>query len=162
VREVRIQTTLTPRDVARVSRVLVLRNPMSILLMSAGPVCLAIGLASGSGPYTRFGLTMVWLVLLVPAFAWLAGTFNAYRPGARDIYEPAEWTFGEAGIGIRQPGREARADWSEFPKWRSAGQCLLLHTSHTRYVVIPWRDVPAAGREELEELLTGSIGKRKR
>jgi hypothetical protein len=162
VSDVHVKTTLAPRDVARVSRSLVLRNPLSISAMSIGPVCLAIGASTGSGPYLRVGLTLVWLVALVPAFAWLAGTFNAYRPAAKEIYDPAEWTFTGTGVLIAQPGRLARAEWDEFPRWRSAAGSLLLHTSRMHYIVIPWRDVEEADRDKLEDLLEGHIGPRKR
>jgi YcxB-like protein len=159
---VAVSTTLTPRDVARVSRVLVLRNPASIWAMAAGPVCLAIGVAAGSAVYTRFGLTLVWLVVLVPGFAWLAGTYNAYRPAAREIYEPAQWTFDDGSVLIDRSGDVARAEWSEFGRWRSAAGSLLLHTTRTHYIVIPWRDVAEADRARLESLLEEHIGARKR
>lgn len=159
---IHVASTLTQTDVARVSRSLVLRKPLSISAMSVGPVCLAIGLSTGSGPYTRFGLTLVWLVLIVPVFAWLAGTYNAYRPASREIYEPTEWTFDEDGALIAQPGRLARAEWSEFVRWRTAGGSLLLHTTRMHYIVIPWRDVADADREPLEVLLEEHIGRLKR
>jgi hypothetical protein len=161
VNAVHVKTTLDPKDVARVSRSLVLRKPLSISAMSVGPVCLAIGASTGSGPYLRFGLALVWLVVLIPAFAWLAGTYNAYRPASREIYEPAEWTFEDPGVLIAQSGRLARAGWDEFPRWRSAAGSLLLHTSRMHYIVIPWRDVADADRDPLEDLLEEHIGPRK-
>jgi hypothetical protein len=130
--------------------------------MSVGPVCLAIAAGTGSQTYLRFGLTLVWLAVLVPAFAWLAGTYNSSRPGASELYDPCEWTFSDEGIGIRQPGRDAHAAWTEFKRWRSAGKALLLHTSLTHYIVIPWRDVVATDRDGLEELLEAHIGRQKR
>lgn len=157
-----VATTLTPRDVARVSRALVFRNPFSISLMSVGPVCLAIAAGTGSQTYLRFGLALVWLVVLIPAFAWLAGTYNGFRPSAKEIYEPAEWKFDDSGVVIGQSDRLAQAEWDEFGRWRTAGGSLLLHTTRTHYVVIPWRDVAEADRERLEDLLDEHVGPRKR
>jgi hypothetical protein len=130
--------------------------------MAVGPVCLAIGLATGSDAYLRFGVALVWLTVLIPALAWLGGRYNAYRPGTRGLYVPAEWTFGDDGIRVSHPGRDAFAQWSEFCRWRSAAGALLLHTSRSNYIVIPWRDVADADRSRLEELLEDNIGRRKR
>ena len=156
--EVRLTTSLTPRDVAAVSFRLLVLHPVSLLLMAAGPLFLLLGAASGAQVLTRLGQTMAWLVVLVPLFGLFAATYNAYRPGAREVYQPAEWVFREGGVEISQPGRMAQADWSEFTGWRSVGASLLLHTALTRYVVIPWRDVPEDGRAGLESLLGEHIG----
>jgi hypothetical protein len=160
--EVRITTSLTRRDVAWVSLQLLVLHPVSLTLMAAGPLLLAVGVLSSSSAVARLGSTMSWLILLVPAWGLLAATYNAYRPGAAPVYEPAVWAFADSGITVAQPGREARADWDEFTGWRSIGGCLLLHRTPVRYVVIPWRDVSADARAGLEALLSERIGRRRR
>jgi hypothetical protein len=156
--EVRLTTSLRRRDVAVASFRLLVLHPVSLLLMAAGPIFLIVGAASGAGTITRLGLTMSWLILLVPVFGLFAATYNAYRPGATAVYEPAEWTFADRGVSISQPGREARAEWEEFTGWRTVGRSLLLHTAPTRYAVIPWRDVAEGERPVLEGLLAERIG----
>lgn len=160
--EVRLTTSLRPRDVAAVSFRLLVGHPVSLLLMAAGPIFLLVGAASGAGAITRLGLTMSWLVVLVPVFGLFAATYNAYRPGASQVYEPAEWTFSEGGVLISQPGRDAEAEWAEFTGWRAVGGALLLHTALARYVVIPWRDVPLEERPMLEGMLAERLGRGRR
>ncbi len=159
---IRVKTTLTPRDVMRVSAVLVFRNRMSVMLLAVGPLWFVLGLWSGHETVMRLGATLLWIVPIVPALALLAGSYSAYRPGGRATYESAEWVFGAEGVEIAQPGRDARAEWGDFTRWRSAGACLLLHTTKRRYVIIPWRDVPDDERGGLEELLGEKIGGRRR
>jgi hypothetical protein len=153
VSAVRLTTTLTRIDVAKVSFLMMVLHPLSLTMIGAGPVSLLLGLATHAVVFTRLGETMVWLVVLVPGFGLLAAMYNAYRPGNGVVFIPAQWTFSEEGVAIKQPGRDARASWGEFTKWRTAAGCLLLHTSPTRYVVIPWRDVPPGERPALEALL---------
>jgi hypothetical protein len=160
--EVRVTTSLKARDVARVSFRLLVLHPVSLSLMAAGPLLLGLGAVSASGAVTSLGTTMSWLMLMVPGYGLLVSTYTAYRPGAAEVYQPAEWSFAEAGVGVSQPGRDARAEWSEFTGWRSVAGCLLLHTAPARYAVIPWRDVPEDGRAGLEALLGEHLGKRKR
>lgn len=159
---IRVSSSLAPRDVARVSAVLVLRHPVSVMLLVVGPLWLAIGLATGHGALTRLGATLTWLTVLVPAFAFFAGAYNAYRPGSKRVYDPAQWDFAEDAVGIVLPRRVARAEWGEFLRWRSAAGCLLLHTSRRSYIVIPWRDVPSGEVDRLQDLLTRRVGKRRR
>jgi hypothetical protein len=159
---IRVTTTLTPRDVARATATLVFRNRISLPLLAIGPLWFVLGSLTGYELVARQGAALLWLVPLVPAFALLAATYNAYRPGSRVIYEPAEWTFADDGVRITQPGRDALAVWTDFDRWRSAAGCLLLHTTRSRYVIIPWRDVPQPQLEELEALLGERIGRRRR
>ncbi len=160
--EVRVATTLSRRDVGRVSFARLTFHPVSLTLIAAGPVLAIGGLASGSDAVARLGLTMAWLVLIVPAFGVLAASFATFRPGASRVYEPAAWTFGEDGVGISQPDRDARAEWADFTGWRTIAGCLLLNTAPSRYVIIPWRDVPSGEVETLKALLTEHIGARRR
>jgi hypothetical protein len=156
--DVRFTTSLRRRDVAGVSFRLLVLHPVSLLLVAAGPLFLIVGAASGAGTITRLGFTMSWLIVLVPLFGVFAATYNAYRPGAAQVYESAEWTFSDGGVRISQPGRDAEAGWDEFTGWRTVGESLLLHTALARYVVIPWRDVAEADRPVLEGLLAERIG----
>jgi hypothetical protein len=160
--EVRFTTTLRPRDVAVVSLRLLVLHPISITLMAAGPLLMLLGSMPGGDTVYRLGSTMVWLVVLVPVYGLLIASWTAYRPGATPIYDPAEWTFSDDGIWVTQPGRDAKAEWSEFTGWRSVAGCLLLHTAPTRYVVLPWRDLAPQERDALEALLTEHLGARKR
>jgi hypothetical protein len=161
VSEVCLTTSLAPRDVARVSLRLLVLHRVSIMLMASGPVMLLVGLIPGTGAATTLGSTMVWLLLLVPVYGALVSSWTAYRPGAAEVYEPAEWSLSPEGVRVSQPGRDARAEWSEFRSWRSVGGCLLLYTSATRYAVIPWRDVPEGRRDEVEALLGEHLGARR-
>jgi hypothetical protein len=160
--DIRVVTTLEPRDVMRVSLSLLVLHPVSIALMAAGPVLLASGALSGSEVIASLGQTMVWLVVLVPVWGLLAATYSSYRPGAASVYEPAEWSFTEDGADVSHPAGAAHAEWAEFTGWRSVADSLLLHTSPSHYVVIPWRDVPPGSRGDLERLLTEHIGLRRR
>jgi hypothetical protein len=160
--DVSVITSLTRRDVARVSLSLLVLHPVSLSLMVAGPLLLAVGAVSGSAAVGRLGAAMAWLLVLIPGWGLLISSYTAYRPGAAPMYEPAEWRFFEAGVDVAQPGRQARAEWGEFTGWRSVSGCLLLHTSPTRYVVIPWRDVGDAQQEGIESLLAEKVGRRKR
>jgi hypothetical protein len=160
--DVRLTTSLTPKDVAGVSLRLLVLHRVSIMLMASGPVMLLVGLVPGSGAATTLGSTMVWLLILVPAYGALVSSWTAYRPGAAEVYEPAEWSFASEGLCVSQPGRDARAEWGEFRSWRSVGGCLLLYTTATRYAVIPWRDVPEGRRDDLEALLIEHLGTRRR
>jgi hypothetical protein len=141
---------------------LLLRNPVSVMLMVAGPLLWLLGLVAGSAVIGRLGQTMAWLVLLIPAFAVLVGSYAAYRPGASRIYGPVRWTFDEDSIDIEQPERRARAEWREFSGWRSAAGCYLLHTDPRHYVLVPMRDVPEADRAVLESLLVSKLGPHRR
>jgi hypothetical protein len=162
VTEVRVTTSLSPRDVLRVSFSLIFVHPVSVALMAGGPVLLVVGLLAGSQVVERLGSTMAWLVVLVPAWALLSATWSAFRPEAAAVYESADWTFREEATDVARSGGSARAEWDEFTGWRSVAGCLLLHTTPSHYVVIPWRDVPEGSREGLERLLTAKIGRRKR
>jgi hypothetical protein len=162
VREVVVDAHVTPRDLFRVSLELLLRNPVSLTLIVAGPVLWAFGSVSGSAVVTRLGSTMSWLVLLVPAFALLIASYAAYRPGASDLYAQARWTFREDSVDVDQPSRSARAEWSEFTGWRTAAGSYLLHTSPKRYVVLPMRDVAEGDRADLESLFAAALGLRRR
>jgi hypothetical protein len=159
---VSVTTTLTSRDVLRVSFMRLVFQRVGLTLIGAGPVLAVVGVVTGSGSLTRLGLTATWLVVLVPAFGALSASFTAFRPGAAGVYEPAVWTFGEEGARITQPGRDARADWTEFRNWSSIAGCLLLYTARSHYVIIPWRDVPAGEVETLQALLGEHIGDRRR
>ena len=155
-------TDLRPRDVLLVSLRLLVLHPVSLTLAAAGPVLFALGTISGSETVTRLGSTMSWLLVLVPAFGVLAASYAAYRPGSAKVYEPARWRMDESGVDVSQPGREAHAQWDEFTGWRSVGARLLLHTSPSRYVVLPWRDLSEGTRPEVEALLARELGARRR
>ena len=155
-------TDLRPRDVFLVSLRLLVIHPVSITLVVAGPVLFALGALSGSETVTRLGSTMSWLVVLVPAFGLLAASYSAYRPGSGKVYERAQWRMDDDGVDVAQPGREAHAQWEEFTGWKSLGAYLLLHTSPTRYVVLPWRDISDGTRSDVEAMLTRDLGERRR
>lgn len=160
--DVRLTTSLRPKDVFLLSLRLLVVHPVSLTLMAAGPVLLAVGGVSGSVTVRHLGETMAWLVVLVPAFGVLAATYAAYRPGSGATCESATWVFSEDGVVVSRADGDARAEWSEFTGWRSVAGYLLLHTSGARYVIIPWRDAPAGARTDLEALLGERIGPRRR
>jgi hypothetical protein len=157
-----VEAHVAPRDLLGVSATLMLRNPVSVMLMAAGPLLWLLGLVSGSVVVGRLGETMIWLVVLVPAFAALVASYAAYRPGAAELYAPVRWEFAEEAVEIMQAQRCARADWGEFTGWRTVAGCYLLHTSASRYVVVPGRGVGDADREALEALFTKMLGRRRR
>jgi hypothetical protein len=153
---------LTPRDVMAVSVRLLLLHRLSLTAIASGPVLWLAGVAGGSSDVTRLGLALLWLVVLVPFFAFLVGTFNAYRPGAEELYAPVGYTFGDEGVEIEQPQRRARADWGEFRSWRRVGGRYLLDVSKTRYLVVPQETVPETARAAFAELLEAHLGPRRR
>jgi hypothetical protein len=157
-----VQARLTAREVWRVSLDLVLRNPISLALVAGGPLLWLLGTVSTSADVTKLGETMSWLVVLIPAFALLVATFAAYRPGTGELYVPATWTFAESGIDIEQPGRHAHAEWSDFTGWKTVAGCYLLHTSVSRYVLVPAASLAPAQRTDLEALLSEKLGRRMR
>lgn len=157
-----IEAPLRPRDVLSVSTVLVLRNPVSILMMAAGPLLYLAGIAAGAEVLVRLGTTMSALVLLVPAFALLAGLYAAFRPGTAQLYEPAHWEFSDDGVDVEQAQRRARAEWTEFSGWRAVAGRRLLHTSARHYVVLPVGQLSDAQRAGLDELLLRRLGARRR
>jgi len=156
-----VESTLRPGDYFRIAVSLVLRNPASLALFVSGPLLWALGAAFGSVAVIDLGERMSWLVLLVPAFAALVGSFSAYRPGSSALYEQVRWTFGDAGVEVDQPSRSARAEWEEFRKWREAGGCYLLHTTDRNYLAVASRDVPEERRADFEALLTEKLGRRR-
>lgn len=156
-----VDSSLRPGDYFRVAVALVLRNPASLALFVSGPLLWGVGAAAGSNVVIDLGERMSWLVILVPAFAALVGSFSAYRPGSSSLYEKARWTFGLEGIVIEQPSRCARAEWDEFRSWRAAAGCYLLHTTARDYLVVASRDVPEERREDLEALLAEKLGARR-
>ena len=156
-----VDSSLRPGDYFRVAVALVLRNPASLALFVSGPLLWGVGAAAGSNVVIDLGERMSWLVILVPAFAALVGSFSAYRPGSSSLYEKVRWTFGEDGMDIEQPSRRARAEWSEFRSWRAAAGCYLLHTTARDYLVVAARDIPEQRRGEFEALLTEKLGIRR-
>jgi hypothetical protein len=153
-----VESSLRPPDHFRIALALVLRNPASLALFVSGPLLWALGAASGSVAVTELGERMSWLVVLVPAFAALVGSYSAYRPGSSALYEKTRWTFRDDGMEIEQRSRRARADWSEFTKWREAGGCYLLYTSGKDFVAVAGRDVAQERRADLEGLLATALG----
>jgi hypothetical protein len=156
-----VDSTLRPGDYFRISVAQVLRNPASLGLFVAGPVLWAFGAVSHSIVVMDLGERISWLVVLVPAFAALVGSYSAYRPGSSALYEKVRWTFTEKGIEIEQPSRHARAEWGEFAKWLALGGCYLLHTTDRHYMAVASRDVPDDRRADFEALLTSAIGRRR-
>jgi hypothetical protein len=153
-----VGSSLRPSDHFRIGMSLVLRNPASLTLFVSGPLLWALGAAFGSVAVIDLGERISWLVVLVPAFAALVGSYSAYRPGSSALYEKTCWTFDDEEIEIEQPRRRARAQWSEFTKWREAGGCYLLYTSGRDFAAMAARDVPEDRRADLEELLTAHLG----
>lgn len=153
-----VDSSLRPGDYFRVAVALVLRNPASLALFVSGPLLWGLGAASGSNVVIDLGERMSWLVILVPAFAALVGSFSAYRPGSSTLYEKVRWTFGDGGMDIEQPSRNARAAWTEFRSWRVAAGCYLLHTTARDYLVVASRDVAEERRDDFETLLVEKLG----
>lgn len=153
---------LEPRDVMWVAVRLLLRHSLSVMALASGPVFLLVGLSGGSPQVTELGRALSWLLLALPAFAFLVGTFNAYRPGSGRLYEPVEWSFADEGIETAHPGRRAHVEWSEFRSWRVSAGCYLLDIARRRYLAIPQRDVPQQMRSELEALLAEHLGAKRR
>lgn len=157
-----VEARLTTRDVMVASIATVLGNRLTPTLLAAGPVLWSVGAVTGSDPVMRFGATLSWLLVLVPAFALLVGMNSAYRPGSGELYEPARWTFTQDAVEIDQAGRSARADWSEFVGWKRAAGRYLLYTGPRRYVVVPAQGLPEVDHASLESLLSERLGARRR
>lgn len=130
--------------------------------MASGPVFWIVGVTGSSEQVTQLGVTLLWLLLAIPALAFLVGTFNAYRPGSSELYEPVEYAFSEEGIDLAHPGRRAHAEWSEFRSWRMSAGCYLLDLSKTRFLIVPVSAVPGEARGGLESLLESNLGPRRR
>jgi hypothetical protein len=160
--EVVVVSSMQPRDQFRVATLMVLRSPAGIVLLMSGPALWAYGTVARAATVHQVGAVMSWLLVLVPAFAALVGSFTAYRPGSSELYEPVTWRFTQDGIDIAQPSRRARAAWDEFSAWRVVAGCYLLHARGRRYVAIAVRDVPEADRARLESLLTARLGRHRR
>lgn len=157
-----VDSSLRPGDYFRIAVAQVLRNPASLALFVAGPLLWGLGAVSHSVVVIDLGERISWLVILVPAFAALVGSYSAYRPGSSVLYEKVRWSFGEDGIEIEQPSRHALAEWGEFSKWLEAGGCYLLHTGDRHYVAVARRDVPEDRIADFEALLSAKIGRRRR
>ena len=157
-----VDSSLRPGDYFRIAVAQVLRNPASLALFVAGPLLWGLGAVSHSVVVSDLGERISWLVVLVPAFAALVGSYSAYRPGSSVLYEKVRWTFREEGIEIEQPTRHALAEWNEFAKWLEVGGCYLLHTSDRHYLAVATRDVPEDRVADFEALLTARIGRRRR
>jgi YcxB-like protein len=71
------------------------------------------------------------------------------------------WTFGDDGVEIELPSKSARAEWSEFSRWRQAAGCYLLSTSTRDYVTIAARDIREDRRADFEALLTAHVGEKR-
>lgn len=153
-----LDSRLTARDVFRVSVALVLRYRLTPTLLLAGPLLLAVGALTSSARIVQLGAVASWLIVLVPAFALLVGSYAAYRPGIGELFEPARWTFAEDGVEIEQPARHARAEWSEFVRWRRLTGNYLLYTSPRRYVILSGAGLSGEDATALEELLATHIG----
>ncbi|HEY5548572.1 MAG TPA: YcxB family protein [Coriobacteriia bacterium] len=157
-----VTSSMRPRDHFRVAMMMVLRSPAGVVLLMSGPALWAYGTVARSATVHQAGALMSWLLVLVPAFAALVGSYSAYRPGSSALYEPVTWTFSPEGIDIVQPTRRAMASWDEFRSWRVVGGCYLLHTRARHYVIIAARDVPAGDRARFEALLAARLGRHRR
>lgn len=156
--DIAFTSTLRPSDYRRVSALLMVSHPLSIIVMAAGPVLWGVGSLTASRIVVEFGRTMSWLVIGVPIAGILIGWYAAYRPSATEIYEPALWEFSDDGVSVHQHVRDAFAAWDDFERWRRVAGCYLLHTGPQRYVIIPSRDVPADRRADFEALLKRHVG----
>jgi hypothetical protein len=157
-----VDSMLRPGDYFRIAFAQVLRNPASLALFVAGPLLWGFGVVTHSVVVIDLGERVSWLVILVPVFAALVGSFSAYRPGSSALYEKVRWTFAEDGVEIEQPARHAHAGWDEFAKWLTVGGCYLLHTTDRHYIAVAVRDVPEDRRADFEALLAAKIGRQRR
>jgi len=149
---------LERNDFLTVATVLAVRNPLSLTAMASGPVLWLAGTLAGGTMVRDFGLSLMFLIVAVPAAGVLAGAYAAYRPGASELFAEVEWEFSDKGVRIRQQGDDAFAEWGEFAGWRTVATCYLLHTAARKYVVLPRGGVPSERRDEFEALLTERVG----
>jgi len=159
---VTVDSRLTPRDVWKLTALLVMGHRLTPTLLLAGPVLFAVGTATASLRLVQLGAAVSWLLMLVPLYAALTATYAAYRPGAAEVFAPATWTFTDDGIVIEQADRNARATWTEFERWRSVSGFYLLHTTARRYVIVSGAGLTGADRTTLEALLTDHLGAARR
>lgn len=157
-----VHSSLRPRDYFRVAVIQVLGNRLSASLLISGPALWTFGIISRSAIVAGYGARLSWVIVALPAFAALIGSYTAYRPGSAELYEPATWTFTSTRIDIEQPSRSARANWDEFTSWRIVQDCYLLHTDRRNYVIVSARDLAASERARLEELLDGKLDRHRR
>lgn len=157
-----VTSSLRPRDSFRVAATIVLRNRLSGSLLILGPAMWTFGTITRSAAMSGYGARMSLLIVAVPIFAALVGSYTAYRPGSSELYEPATWTFAPEGIEIEQRSRRAHASWDEFSSWRLVDDCYLLNTDRRRYVMVSVRQVTAPERARLEALLEAKLGRRRR
>lgn len=157
-----VRSRLRPRDYFLVAVMQVLRNRLSVSLLISGPAMWTFGIITRSAVVAGYGARLSWVIVALPAFAALVGSYTAYRPGSAELYEPATWTFTPEGIDIEQPSRSARASWDEFTSWRIVERCYLLYTDRRSYVIVGASELPAGERVRLEELLDGKLGRHRR
>jgi len=156
-----VASTLAPRDVFRASATLMLRHRLAYMAMAAGPVFWLVGTVSASPEVVRVAMLFLLLTAGVPLFALLVASYSAYRPGSKDLYVEAQWSFSDTGIDIVQPERRARAEWSDFASWRSTRESYILDVKRSRYLVFPRRDVAEGDRQAFEALLRAELGARR-
>lgn len=148
---------LEPREFLAVAFAQAVRNPLSLTAMASGPVLWLVGLLTNGTIVRSLGLSLMFLIVAVPAAGLLAGAYAAYRPSARELFVSVDWVFSEEGVRIRQEGQDAFAEWDEFYGWRRIGKAYLLHTSRRYFVVLPLLAVPADRRADFEGLLTAHM-----
>lgn len=148
---------LEPREFLAVAFTQAVRNPLSLTAMASGPVLWLVGYLANGTVVRSLGMSLMFLVVAVPAAGLLAGAYAAYRPSARELFVPVDWVFSDSGVRIRQEGQDAFAEWDEFYGWRRVGGAYLLHTSRRYFVVLPVLAVPADRRADFEDLLTAHI-----
>lgn len=156
---VSFSTTLAPEDLFKVVAVSALRSRIVQALLFIGPFLWIAGRAGIDPSLRQLGLQLLWLDVSVPVFILLAGSYAAYRPGAKEIYEPTRWTFTDAVIHLERGEVDAVADWGDFIRWRIEGGCYLLHMTSREYVALPVRDVPSLDRDDLESLFRHHLGR---
>jgi hypothetical protein len=160
MKSISFDSTLRASDYLTVAALHMITHPISLTVMAAGPVLWGVGAVAHSRIVVAFGSTMSWLVIAVPVAVALIGTFIAFRPSAREIYDPALWVFSEDSVAVHQHLRDESARWHDFTRWSRLGGSHLLYTAPQHYVIIPSRDVPAERRDEFEQLLMERLGKR--
>jgi hypothetical protein len=148
---------LERREFLAVAVTQALRNPLSLTAMASGPVLWLVGYLTGGMVVRSLAMSLMFLIVAVPAAGWLAGAYAAYRPSAGELFVSADWVFSSDGVRIRQEGQDAFADWDEFYGWRKVGRAYLLHTSRRYFVVLPVLAVPADRRADFEDLLTAHM-----
>ncbi len=130
-----------------------LTNPMVLAVMLAGPVFLLMGWLTGSAAVRAYGVTFLVTLPAVPIVAYGVALFLAYRPRTAEVFKPVKVRVDLGGVTLAVEGRETRAGWDSFVRWRRMPGAHLLYESERTFLVLQTAGLDETQRGALEKLL---------